>query len=56
MIRGPMGNLGTMVVGIGAVATTLIAGVEAVRKRLANNHQHIDTHQLVTNLGLNYYD
>jgi hypothetical protein len=31
---GPRGKLGTMVVGIGAVATTLIAGVEAVRKKI----------------------
>ncbi len=29
------GKLGVMVVGMGAVATTLIAGVEAVRKGLA---------------------
>src|SRR6201995_3234466 len=29
------GKLGVMVVGLGAVATTLIAGVEAVRKGLA---------------------
>ena len=29
------GKLGVMVVGMGAVATTLVAGVEAVRKGLA---------------------
>jgi len=29
------GKLGVMVVGLGAVATTMIAGVEAVRKGLA---------------------
>src|SRR5271155_680270 len=34
-IQPAKGNLGVMVVGLGAVATTLIAGVEAVRKGLA---------------------
>ena len=29
------GKLGVMVVGLGAVATTMIAGVEAVRRGLA---------------------
>ena len=29
------GKLGVMVVGLGAVATTMIAGVEAIRKGLA---------------------
>ncbi len=33
--KQPTGKLGVMVVGMGAVATTLIAGVEAVRKGLA---------------------
>ncbi|MGA7315779.1 MAG: inositol-3-phosphate synthase, partial [Silvibacterium sp.] len=34
-IQPTNGKLGVMVVGMGAVATTLIAGVEAVRKGLA---------------------
>src|ERR1700741_1809649 len=34
-IQPAKGKLGIMVVGMGAVATTLIAGVEAVRKGLA---------------------
>src|ERR1700761_8489228 len=34
-IQPANGKLGVMVVGMGAVATTLIAGVEAVRKGLA---------------------
>src|SRR5277367_5979835 len=34
-IQPANGKLGVMVVGLGAVATTLIAGVEAVRKGLA---------------------
>src|SRR5271167_323069 len=34
-IQPAKGKLGVMVVGLGAVATTLIAGVEAVRKGLA---------------------
>lgn len=34
-IEPPKGKLGVMVIGMGAVATTLIAGVEAVRKGLA---------------------
>src|SRR5271163_3846553 len=34
-IQPAKGKLGVMVVGMGAVATTLIAGVEAVRKGLA---------------------
>ncbi|MEO6828223.1 MAG: inositol-3-phosphate synthase, partial [Acidobacteriaceae bacterium] len=34
-IQPAKGKLGIMVVGLGAVATTLIAGVEAVRKGLA---------------------
>ena len=33
--RPPTGKLGVMVVGLGAVATTMIAGVEAVRRGLA---------------------
>ena len=35
MIEPAKGKLGVMVVGLGAVATTMIAGVEAVRRRLA---------------------
>lgn len=35
MIRAAIGKLGVMTVGMGAVATTLIAGVEAVRKKIA---------------------
>src|SRR5579875_3124332 len=34
-VKPAQGKLGVMVVGMGAVATTLIAGVEAVRKGLA---------------------
>ena len=34
-IQPAKGKLGVMVVGLGAVATTLIAGVEAVRKGIA---------------------
>ena len=34
-IAAPKGKLGVMTVGMGAVATTLIAGVEAVRRKLA---------------------
>src|SRR5580698_9155340 len=34
-IQPAKGKLGVMTVGMGAVATTLIAGVEAVRKGLA---------------------
>jgi myo-inositol-1-phosphate synthase len=34
-IAEPKGKLGVMTVGLGAVATTLIAGVEAVRRKLA---------------------
>ena len=30
------GKLGVMVVGLGAVATTMIAGVEAIRRGLAS--------------------
>ncbi len=33
------GKLGVMVVGMGAVATTMIAGVEAVRRGLAQAHR-----------------
>jgi len=33
--RAREGKLGVMVVGLGAVATTMIAGVEAVRQGLA---------------------
>src|SRR5580692_8217183 len=35
MIEPAKGKLGIMVVGLGAVATTMIAGVEAVRRGLA---------------------
>ena len=35
MIQPATGKLGVMTVGMGAVATTLIAGVEAVRKGIA---------------------
>ena len=34
-VQPATGKLGVMTVGMGAVATTLIAGVEAVRKGLA---------------------
>jgi myo-inositol-1-phosphate synthase len=34
-IASPKGKLGVMIVGMGAVATTFVAGVEAVRKGLA---------------------
>ncbi len=34
-IEPATGKLGVMVVGLGAVATTMIAGVEAVRRGLA---------------------
>src|SRR3954452_15221334 len=34
-IAAPKGKLGVMIVGMGAVATTFVAGVEAVRKGLA---------------------
>src|SRR5579863_7140723 len=34
-IEKPEGKLGVMLVGLGAVSTTLIAGVEAVRRGLA---------------------
>jgi myo-inositol-1-phosphate synthase len=34
-IEEPKGKLGVMTVGLGAVATTMIAGVEAVRRKLA---------------------
>ena len=34
-IAEPKGKLGVMTVGLGAVATTMIAGVEAVRRKLA---------------------
>ncbi len=35
MIQKPKGKLGILIPGLGAVATTLIAGVEAVKKELA---------------------
>ena len=34
-IAEPKGKLGVLTVGMGAVATTMIAGVEAVRRKLA---------------------
>jgi myo-inositol-1-phosphate synthase len=34
-IAGPKGKLGVLTVGMGAVATTMIAGIEAVRRKLA---------------------
>ena len=34
-IQSPKGKLGIMIPGMGAVATTFVAGVEAVRKGLA---------------------
>ena len=34
------GKLGVMVVGLGAVATTMIAGVEAVRRGLAKPNRY----------------
>jgi myo-inositol-1-phosphate synthase len=34
-ITEPKGKLGVMIPGVGAVATTLIAGVEAIRRHLA---------------------
>src|ERR1700688_2533698 len=34
-IEQPQGKLGVLIPGMGAVATTFIAGVEAVRRRLA---------------------
>src|SRR5579883_1899575 len=34
-IQAPKGKLGVMIPGMGAVATTFVAGVEAVRKGLA---------------------
>lgn len=34
-IEAPKGKLGVMIPGMGAVATTFVAGVEAVRKRIA---------------------
>src|SRR5881628_2152952 len=35
-IQAPKGKLGVMIPGMGAVATTFVAGVEAIRKGLAN--------------------
>src|SRR6266498_4828931 len=34
-IREPKGKLGVLLVGLGAVSTTFIAGVEAIRKGIA---------------------
>ena len=34
-IAEPKGKLGVLTVGMGAVATTMIAGVEAVRRKIA---------------------
>jgi myo-inositol-1-phosphate synthase len=34
-IQAPKGKLGVMLPGMGAVATTFVAGVEAIRKGLA---------------------
>ena len=34
-IAKPKGKLGVLTVGMGAVATTMIAGVEAVRRKIA---------------------
>ncbi len=34
-IQAPKGKLGVMIPGMGAVATTFVAGVEAIRKGLA---------------------
>src|SRR3954452_1133290 len=34
-LKAPKGKLGVMIPGMGAVATTFVAGVEAVRKGLA---------------------
>ena len=34
-IQAPKGKLGVMIPGMGAVATTFVAGVEAVRKGIA---------------------
>jgi hypothetical protein len=36
---GPEGRLGVLLPGFGAVATTFVAGVEAVRKGLAEAHR-----------------
>src|SRR5438552_4347128 len=34
-IEGPSGKLGVLIPGLGAVSTTFIAGVEAVKKKIA---------------------
>ena len=46
MVEPAKGKLGVMVVGLGAVATTMIAGVEAVRRGLAKPDRvaHADGH------------
>ena len=34
-IKNPEGKLGVLLVGLGAVSTTFLAGVEAIKKRIA---------------------
>src|SRR5947209_16304003 len=34
-IEGPSGKLGVLIPGLGAVSTTFIAGVEAIKKKIA---------------------
>ena len=59
------GKLGLLVPGIGAVATTFIAGVEAVKRehdvfirlmKLKNTLRWMRGEDLITYLGLEYYD
>ena len=40
-IQAPKGKLGVMIVGMGAVATTFVAGVEAVRRGLASPRRYL---------------
>ena len=41
-IASPKGNLGVLLVGLGAVSTTFIAGVEAIKKGKGSPHWLLD--------------
>lgn len=56
------GKLGVLIPGMGAVTTTFIAGLEAVKRGLAqlmklkNTLRWMRGETLITHLGLEYYD
>ena len=60
-IQAPRGRLGILMPGMGAVATTSIAGVELIKKGLGEpigSLTQLGTIRLdlITHLGLDYYE